>query len=87
MTTSIVDWDNLDKEVATNPLLKQIGLDLTTNAKTHAGFELYNNKLLFKDRYAIPRSSSFVPKLMKSCHDSSVGGHAGDVKTYLRLAA
>lgn len=42
VTKSVVDWDSLDREVATDQLLKQIRMDLTTNSKSHASFELYN---------------------------------------------
>lgn len=46
-----------------------------------------NDKLLFKGRYVIPRTSSFIPKLPQAYQNSPIGGHARDVKTYLRLAA
>lgn len=43
--------------------------------------------MLYKGRYVIHRTSIFVQLLLKEYHDSSVGGHSGELKTDLRLAA
>lgn len=42
--------------------------------------------MLYKNRFAIPRNYFLVPVLLQMYHSSMVGGHSGDVKTYLRLA-
>lgn len=49
-------------------------------------FSLVFNKLMFKGCYVVPKSSEFIPILLKEYHDSLVGGHMGEVKTYLRMA-
>lgn len=50
------------------------------------GFSLNHGCLLYKGRVAIPRSSSLIEKLLKEYHNSNLGGHNGEYKTYLRLA-
>lgn len=50
------------------------------------GFLIRDDKLLYKGRYAIPRDSTFIPTLLQAYHSSPIGGHTGDVKTYMRLA-
>lgn len=35
----------------------------------------------------IPKSTSYIPKLLQEYHDSAVGGHLGDLKTYFRMVA
>lgn len=50
------------------------------------GFQLVDNKLLYKGRYVLPQKSIFIPVLLKEYHDSVIGGHSGELKTYLRMA-
>lgn len=87
MSIPEVDWTKLDTELSTDSLLQQIREDITTGTKGHDGFSIHEGKLLYKNRLVIPRTSFFIPALLKLYHDSPVGGHAGEVKTYLRLAA
>ena len=50
------------------------------------GFAITNKVLLYKGRYVLAKSSPFIPILLREYHDSPLGGHAGKLKTYLRLA-
>ena len=38
-------------------------------------------------RLVLPHSSSFIPTLLRVYHDSPLGGHSGEFKTYKRVAA
>ena len=51
------------------------------------GFTLEEDILFFKGWYVIARSSPFIPVLLREYHDSPLGGHPGELKTYMRLAA
>ena len=51
------------------------------------GFSIDHDRLFYKGRYVLARSSPFIPVLLREYHDSPLGGHAGELKTYLRLAA
>lgn len=51
------------------------------------GFLIANGRVTYKGRIVIPQSSSFIPKLLHEYHDSVLGGHSGEFKTYQRLAA
>lgn len=66
--------------------LQQIKGDLETCQKEHMGFVVQGDKLFYKGRYVIPRASTLIPTLLNLYHNSRVGGHGGEVKTYLRLA-
>ena len=50
-------------------------------------FTIDHGRLLYKERYVLARSSPFIPVLLREYHDSLLGGHAGELKTHLCLAA
>lgn len=50
------------------------------------GFTVEGGKVRNKGRLVILKSSSLIPRLLVGFHDSAVGGHAGEFKTYLRIA-
>lgn len=51
------------------------------------GFAIAEGRLLYKGRMFFAKDSAFIPLLLREYHDSPTGGHSGEVKTYLRLAA
>lgn len=51
------------------------------------GFELINDRLLYKGRCVIAKDSKFKIQLLHTYHGTPVGGHGGELKTYLRLAS
>lgn len=60
--------------------------DLDQDAITHKGFSTYQGNLMFKGRLVIPSSSTLLPKIMVMYYNSPIGGHAGEKKTYMRVA-
>lgn len=85
VTSQAVLWDELEKEIAKDSLIEEIKADLRAG-EAKGGFELSNGKLLYKGRYVIPKAATIIPSLLFEYHNSPAGGHAGDVKTYLRSA-
>lgn len=83
LSVSEVDWTKLDAEISNDALLQQIREEITTGTKVHEGFTIYEGKLLYKNRFVIPRTSVLTSELLQLYHGSPIGGHAGDVKTYL----
>lgn len=50
------------------------------------GFKIVDGRVLYKGRYVIPSKSTTIPILLREYHDSAIGEHGGDVKTYIRMA-
>ena len=87
ISVSQIDWKKLNEEISGSSELQQIKKCLELQGAEYAGFRLQDGELWYKERRVIPKTSSFIPLLLTHNHDSVVGGHAGEVKTYLRLAA
>ncbi|KAL0544392.1 hypothetical protein IC582_019507 [Cucumis melo] len=49
-------------------------------------FEWKNDRLLYKGRLVLPWTSSLIPRLLHSFHDSVLGGHSGFLRTYKRMS-
>ncbi|KAL8088956.1 hypothetical protein AgCh_038649 [Apium graveolens] len=87
VTTQGVDWTTLEEDIAADKVLQEIKEVVLINYKGYSGYTIVDNRWLFKGRYVIPKNSHIIPLLLKVYHDSVVGGHFGEVKTYLRLAS
>ncbi|XP_063935341.1 transposon Tf2-1 polyprotein isoform X1 [Daucus carota subsp. sativus] len=86
ISTHCVNWSRLEQEIAADHDIQSIKERLNTGTLLGSSFSCVDGKLLYKGRYMIPRSSEFVLVLLREYHDSLTGGHAGETKTYLRLA-
>lgn len=86
VTAPVVYWDVLDKEIQNDSMLQRLKRDLVTKDKDHFGFNLVGDRLFYKGRCVIPYNSILRPMLLREYHDSATGGHAGELKTYMRLA-
>lgn len=87
VATPGVNWADLNKKILADSFLRKIMADMHSKTNEHVGFELAGDKLLYKGRVVIPSHSRFKLVVLSEYHRSSVGGHAGEVKTYLRLAS
>lgn len=81
-----VDWGTIESEVLADKVLQGIVSGLKSGGCQLGGFSLEADRLYFKGRVVLPRTSTLVPTLLYEYHDSVVGGHAGELKTYLRMS-
>ena len=86
-TTQWLDWGALNQDLATDPMLHNIKDSLASGQPSALGYTLVEDHLLYNYRMVIPKHSKLIPMLLKEYHDSGIGGHSGEVKTYRRLAA
>lgn len=86
ITTMGVDWQELETEIGQETTLQLIKKELMMGEREHKGYHLTDGVLMYKGQKVIPKTSRFVPILLKEYHDSAMGGHAGEFKTYTRMA-
>lgn len=87
LTTSHVPWEQLLSQIQQDPFISQLTQDIQGGKQVPKGYTLLHGTLFYKGRLVLPKRSSLVNSLLKEYHDSLVGGHPGDIKTYKRLAS
>ncbi|KAK9211844.1 hypothetical protein WN943_001222 [Citrus x changshan-huyou] len=80
-------WDSLKVELAEDTFLKKLREDITSGTQSHVGFSVEHGVLFYKSWLVIPQTSKFLSALIGEFHTTPIGGHSGETKTYLRLAA
>lgn len=86
LSTNVVDWSELFKELEQDVFLSCLKKDVEGGGNGEIlHFSVAGGRLMYKNRVVIPKHSIFVTKLLQEYHDSLVGGHSGELKTYLRI--
>lgn len=80
-------WEFVQKFIDKDETIQKLISQLQKGESVPKWFTLENNVLKYKGRVVIPSKSELTSRLLKEYHDSPVGGHAGDFKTYQRMAA
>lgn len=78
--------ESVYQEIRSDPFILKILEQLGNNENPPKGFISEHGHLLYKGGLVIPDSLSYIPKLLHEYHDSAVGGHSKELKTYQRLA-
>ena len=58
---------------------------ITDGASYKKGFTVRENRLWYKNRLVIPKTSQFIPLILSECHEGKIGGHSGIFKTVKRI--
>ena len=80
------DIEAIGQEILQDPSLLKIIDQLETDPDISSHFTNSHNQLRYKGRLVIPKRSSFIKAILSDFHDSLVGGHAGYLKIYKRVA-
>ena len=78
---------DLDKEIALDPILSQIQDALSRGHQTKPGYSLVQGKLYYRKKLVLPAASTLIPLVLHECHDSPSGGHLGVLKTLKQASA
>lgn len=79
-------WADLIPKIQQDPFIKKIQEEISAGTPVPHGYAMEQGILCYKGPIVIPAKSTLVQQLLEKYHDSTVGGHAGDFKTYQRLA-
>ncbi|KAL0549554.1 hypothetical protein IC582_014039 [Cucumis melo] len=85
-TSGIVDMEIVTKEVEKDEELQQLTLQLQSDHPPEGKYSLVNSKLLYKGRVVLSKSSSLIPSLLHTFHDSIFRGHSSFLRTYKRMS-
>lgn len=77
----------LVEEIHSDAEIQKLTKECLDNQALHPGYVVRHDVLYYKDRLVIPKTSKFIPILLKEFHRSVSGGHSGYYRTYRRLAA
>lgn len=77
--------EELNEEINNDQFIQQVKLDITKGNKSHVGYFMAYQRLLYKDRLVIPHNSKLIPNLLREFHDSMIRDHMGELITYQRL--
>lgn len=86
-TSHGIDWGTLDESVQQDEVLGPIKQRLEAGEEVLKGFTIEHSQLRYKGRYVLPKTSPFIITSLHEYHDSPLGGHMGEHKTYSRIAA
>ncbi|KAA0054256.1 putative retroelement pol polyprotein [Cucumis melo var. makuwa] len=84
---SILDIAVIEKEVQEDAKLKAIFDQLVVDPECIPRYTVRQGRLFYKGRLVIPKTSSLIPTILHTFHDSVIRGHSGQLRTYKRIAA
>ena len=73
----VMDFEQLEEQVAANPFLANIIRVITTNPTAYPHFSKTGTTLCYKGRVVLPAASNLIPQLLQEFHYSPMGGHGG----------
>lgn len=76
----------IDRACANDPEAQQVITALQQHLPTKKHFSWVHNRLLYKDKVFVPRTSDWRLKLLHEFHSSLQAGHSGYLRTYLRIS-
>lgn len=80
---SLIDVHKSQSEVENDPKLAATSNFERILKVTH--YTLQQGILKFEGRLVLPKSSSLIPTIVHTYHDSILGGHSGFLRTYKRV--
>ncbi|KAA0051377.1 T32E20.30 [Cucumis melo var. makuwa] len=87
MTThGIIDMEVVGKEVEKDGELQKIIKRLKEYPEEGGRYQWDNERLLYKGRVIISKTSSLIPNLLHTFHDFILEGHSGFLRTYKRMS-
>ncbi|KAL4564788.1 hypothetical protein LXL04_028859 [Taraxacum kok-saghyz] len=80
-------WEQLKHELERDEFFSRMKTELHRDPSIHKGFSIYQNNLFYKGRLVLPSKSHLHNEVIREFHDTPIGGHAVEYKTYKRVAS
>ncbi|KAL0533711.1 hypothetical protein IC582_027752 [Cucumis melo] len=85
LAPGLIDLVKIQEEVENDPKLKVIKSIVGQEPEEIPNFTVHRGVLQFKGRLVISKTSSLLPTILHTHHDSVFGGHSGFLRTYKRI--
>lgn len=82
---SLIDVHKIQSEIENDAKLATVIEQLRKDPQSHSHYTLQQGILKFEGRLVLPKSSSLIPTIVHTYHDSILGGHSGFLRTYKRV--
>lgn len=86
VSTHGVHWEEVRKQVQDDPYVVKLRQEIVAGGLCSKGFTVEQEVVLYKGRIVLPKGCAFIPVILHEYHDSAIGGHTGEFKTYQRVA-
>ncbi|XP_056849743.1 transposon Tf2-1 polyprotein isoform X1 [Raphanus sativus] len=84
-TPSALQLKELYQEIADDIAIQDTIRLIKEGNTVKAGLTVGDDKLWYKGRLVIPKTSTMIPLILAECHDGIAGGHSGVLKTVKRI--
>lgn len=81
----VIQIQELYKEIDTDVGIQTLLQQSKANPDAAGHYSVVNDKLWYKRRLVIPKTSKFIPLLLHEFHDSLLDGHGGILKTMKKI--
>ncbi|GJW15685.1 ty3-gypsy retrotransposon protein, partial [Tanacetum coccineum] len=85
--SGFVNWEDMLEDLVHDPELNSIKESIISGKADIGEYTIEGDKLFYRNRLVLPRTSKWIPRIFDEFHGGAIGGHAGVLKTYKRLAA
>ncbi|WOH00777.1 hypothetical protein DCAR_0520152 [Daucus carota subsp. sativus] len=80
-------WVEYASDIRKHEFISQLTSDIQQGRAVPTGYHLEHGDLKYKGRLVLPPKSALIATILHDYHDSPLGGHSGDFKTYKRIAS
>lgn len=83
-TPQVTLWNDIKKAAQDQPYMERIAKCAELNLGKP--YMLKDGLVFYKNRVVVPPGSSIMKQLISEFHDTKLGGHSGNLRTFTRLS-
>lgn len=82
---TVIQLQEIYKEIAEDVELQRLTTLVKRGELSNPHYRVVDDRLWYKQRLVLPKSSTSIPLILFECHDGKIGGHSGVLKTVKRV--